>query len=101
MPVSLYEDQVLATLVTARQVSLIKVTVPGQDEPATIAKPFPSPTDWRDHWIYFLMIDRFSNPIAPPRAQWDRETGERQGGSFEGVREKLATSRIWVWVRSG
>ena len=30
-----------------------------------VVKPFASPEDWRDHWIYFLMIDRFNNPAAP------------------------------------
>ena len=28
---------------------------------------FPSPPDWRDQWIYFLMVDRFNNSLAPPR----------------------------------
>jgi len=32
----------------------------------TIPTPFPSPQDWRDHWIYFLMIDRFNNPTVGP-----------------------------------
>ena len=27
----------------------------------------PSPEDWRDRWIYFLMLDRFANPAAGPR----------------------------------
>ncbi|MEI9911553.1 MAG: alpha-amylase family glycosyl hydrolase [Bacteroidota bacterium] len=27
-----------------------------------IPYPFPSPADWRDHWIYFLLVDRFNNP---------------------------------------
>src|SRR5260370_244796 len=32
----------------------------------------PSPADWRDVWIYFLMVDRFNRPDAPPRHQpWD------------------------------
>ena len=31
--------------------------------------PFPSPMDWRDLPIYFLMVDRFNNPSAPPRHQ--------------------------------
>jgi hypothetical protein len=35
--------------------------------PVEIATPFPSPGDWRDQWIYFLMVDRFNNPQAPPR----------------------------------
>lgn len=25
-----------------------------------ITTPFPSPQDWRDVWIYFLMLDRFN-----------------------------------------
>ncbi|HAM50659.1 MAG TPA: hypothetical protein DCP92_08195, partial [Nitrospiraceae bacterium] len=28
--------------------------------------PFPSPEDWRDQVIYFLMVDRFNNPAARP-----------------------------------
>ena len=78
----LYNANVLGTT--------LEVTLADQDEPKVITKPFPSPTDWRDHWIYFLMIDRFNNLAAPPREPWDHETGERQGGSFNGVREKLA-----------
>src|SRR4029077_18403208 len=34
--------------------------------------PFPSPPDWRDQWIYFLMVDRFNNSTASstfPRSQ--------------------------------
>ncbi len=33
---------------------------------AKIPYPFPSPADWRDHWIYFLLVDRFNNPAGPP-----------------------------------
>jgi glycosidase len=91
MPSSLYEsDQVAKTLDDVRQASTIQVAVPGQSEPKLITKPFPSPVDWRDHWIYFLMIDRFNNPATPPKKQWDRETEHRQGGNFEGVRAQLA-----------
>jgi glycosidase len=49
----------------------------------------PSPADWRDHWIYFLIIDRFNNPLAPPREQWDAPVGSFQGGTFNGIREQL------------
>jgi glycosidase len=51
---------------------------------------FPSPQDWRDVWVYFLMLDRFNNPAAPPRRQpWDDECDVFQGGTFNGVREQL------------
>lgn len=59
--------------------------------PSTTRRPFPSPTDWRDQWIYFLMIDRFNNPAAPPNdaAAWNRPHGHRQGGTFKGIEAKL------------
>jgi hypothetical protein len=41
-----------------------KISVNGIEK--TIPYPYPSPVDWRDNWIYFLMIDRFNNPAAPP-----------------------------------
>lgn len=49
----------------------------------------PSPADWRDHWIYFLITDRFNNPVAPPRQPWNEPVGTFQGGTFNGVREQL------------
>jgi glycosidase len=49
----------------------------------------PSPADWRDHWIYFLITDRFNNSLAPPRERWDAPVGTFQGGTFDGVREQL------------
>ncbi len=55
-----------------------------------IAPAFPSPQDWRDSWIYFLMLDRFNNPTAPPRQMpYDSIYGQFQGGTFNGVREQL------------
>ena len=81
----------------------------------------PSPTDWRDEVLYFLLPDRFSDgqehtrtrlnrtQIAAQRAayaqanglphwRWDlwKESGERrfQGGTLAGIKAKLmATSR--------
>jgi glycosidase len=49
----------------------------------------PSPGDWRDHWIYFLITDRFNNPLAAPREPWDAPVGTFQGGTFNGIREQL------------
>lgn len=49
----------------------------------------PSPGDWRDCWIYFLMVDRFNNPAAPPKAPFDAPFGGFQGGTIDGMRQKL------------
>lgn len=59
--------------------------------PSNVRRPFPSPADWRDHFIYFLMIDRFNHPSAPPREPglWNRAYGFRQGGTFKGIQAKL------------
>ena len=50
-----------------------------------------SPTDWRDMWIYFLMVDRFNRSEGPPRHQpWDDPHFDGyQGGTFEGVQAQL------------
>ncbi|HEY3331284.1 MAG TPA: alpha-amylase family glycosyl hydrolase [Capsulimonadaceae bacterium] len=55
-----------------------------------VPRPYPSPEDWRDVWIYQLVIDRFNNPSAPPKAKWDgRNRYIFQGGTLNGVREQL------------
>lgn len=54
-----------------------------------IKHPFPSPEDWRDQWIYFLIVDRFNNPEAPPKQLWNGGREELQGGKFNGIRERL------------
>jgi glycosidase len=53
--------------------------------------PFPSPGDWRDQVIYFLMVDRFNNPAKPPAHQPydDPNFDEYQGGNFAGVQQQL------------
>jgi glycosidase len=51
--------------------------------------PFPSPSDWRDCWMYFLMIDRFANTQAPPNSGWNQNYDYRQGGTIKGVTEQL------------
>ncbi len=50
---------------------------------------YPSPADWRDLWIYFLLVDRFNNPSRPPASRWDDPYGKFQGGSFDGVTAQL------------
>ena len=51
---------------------------------------FPSPDDWRNQWIYFLMVDRFYNPEHPPRHKpYNTEYSGFQGGTFRGIQEKL------------
>ncbi|MFN8482952.1 MAG: alpha-amylase family glycosyl hydrolase [Anaerolineae bacterium] len=58
-------------------------------DPSLAAGVYPSPTDWRDVWIYQLLVDRFNNPTAPPQASWDGAHPIFQGGTLEGVRQKL------------
>lgn len=50
---------------------------------------YPSPADWRDVWIYFLVTDRFAHPTAPPRERWDAEVNGYQGGTFAGIQRRL------------
>ncbi len=60
-------------------------------ERRTITTPFPSPQDWRDVWIYFLMLDRFNREDGkvPRSMPYDKPFGEFQGGTFNGVRDRL------------
>jgi glycosidase len=78
MPTSLFAPDFQAILDRAKQTS-------GQP-----GGPVPSPEDWRDHWIYFLMMDRFNNAEAPPPQPFDDPTFTGfQGGKFSGVRQQL------------
>jgi YD repeat-containing protein len=50
----------------------------------------PSPADWRDQAIYFLMLDRFNNRLRPPKVRFDDPNFvDFQGGNFRGVKEQL------------
>lgn len=58
----------------------------------------PSPADWRDHAIYFLLVDRFDNndPAVPayagnaPPVAADSDAGRRfQGGNIKGITRRL------------
>ena len=52
---------------------------------------FPSPADWRDQWIYFLMVDRFNNSAAPPKHQPfdDPNYFDFQGGNLASIQDQL------------
>jgi glycosidase len=104
---SIYSQQIDDIFNQAREQALRngKKSVQVGDHLKEIPYPFPSPGDWRDTWIYFIMIDRFNNPSSPPKKAWNA-LGEEglvfQGGTFEGIRqqldylEKLGVGAIWL-----
>src|SRR5215813_721868 len=88
MPTSIMSRDVQVEFDQVRSPQTRHVTV--GDRAIEIHTPFPSPPDWRDQWIYFLVVDRFNNPQTPPRfAPFDGLHGVFQGGTFNGVRERL------------
>lgn len=86
---SVWSDEVQDICAAAATAREVQVTVGNGTR--TIRKPFASPEDWRDHWIYFLLVDRFNrSPSSPPaNLPFDAEFGRFQGGNFEGVRQQL------------
>lgn len=64
----------------------------------------PSPEDWRDQSIYFLMIDRFNNRLRPPLHSPFDDPGfvDFQGGTFRGIKDQLpylkelGVGAIWI-----
>lgn len=101
---AVYDEDVTAVIRAAQEAARIgdTATINIEGQGRTIRRPFPSPGDWRDVWIYFLMIDRFNNPHAPPKHPWNRKYDFRQGGTFEGVRrqlgylEALGVGALWI-----
>lgn len=88
MPSSIYDPEARALLDGAQRQSSRVITL--DQASIVVPAPFASPEDWRDQWIYFLMLDRFNNPIAPPHnLPYDALYGGFQGGSFNGVRQQL------------
>lgn len=94
MPSSLYSAEVQDTMKATPQVV-------NSANGTKIPYPFPSPADWRDHWIYFLLVDRFNNPSSPPMPD-ECPCGDYQGGNFEGIKQKLpylkemGVGAIWI-----
>lgn len=81
MPTSLYGGDFQAVLDAATATSGAAATRPA----------FPSPADWRDEWIYFLMVDRFNNKKKPPLHPPYDDPGcfQYQGGKFSGIQAQL------------
>jgi glycosidase len=59
---------------------------------------FPSPRDWRDIFMYFLLVDRFDNngadipaydPANPPAARTPDRGRVFQGGNLKGIARRL------------
>ncbi len=88
MSTSIWDAEVQAVLDGAKLQKSRNVLF--DDQSREIPPPFRSPEDWRDRWIYFLMVDRFNNPITLPRQMpYDSISGVFQGGTFNGIREQL------------
>jgi len=89
MLLSLNDPLLQSTFAQAAVMTRRAITVGGDTR--TITTPFPSPQDWRDVWIYFLMLDRFnrSDGTSPASTPFDKPFGEFQGGTFNGVRDRL------------
>lgn len=105
MPASVYSGDFRAALDSARNASDLKKTTAVSIDGKTHQVPtsFPSPTDWRDTWIYFLLVDRFNNPRNPPRATWNDQHFEHfMGGTIAGITEqlpylqKLGVTALWL-----
>ncbi len=105
-----------SALVQAARPSAVRdVTLPRR------ASYFPSPADWRDEVIYFLLPDRFSDGLEstrdpvdrnnphnnrPPGFRWDKWAegggGRYQGGTLNGIESQLnylkalGVTTLWV-----
>ena len=66
MPESAFGPEVEAVFDAVNSVTTRTVSVDGA--PKKIVVPTPSPADWRDNWIYFLMVDRFNNETRSPES---------------------------------
>lgn len=104
MPTHIFDAEVAEAIedaqAGARLARTNSVVVDGHS--VQVRSPLPSPYDWRDTWIYFLLLDRFNNPVQPPNGTWNQRFDFRQGGTFAGVRaqlgylQQLGVGAIWL-----
>jgi glycosidase len=91
VPTNIFAPEITQLLAQVRTAASTKTTkeviVNGNVTP--VQYPYPSPADWRDSWIYFLLLDRFANDQAPPRGSWNQRFNFRHGGTFRGVTAQL------------
>ena len=87
MPTSITGPEVEAAFAAARSPGVVPVGVDGTV--VEVPTPYPSPPDWRDRAIYFLLVDRFANPLHPPALPYDSPERVFQGGTLAGVRDQL------------
>lgn len=104
MPTRAFDDTVTAAITAAQQAARERRTrsVRVDGKRVAIPVPFPSPGDWREIPIYFLLLDRFNNPLAPPNGVWNRRFDFRHGGIFKGVQAQLgylaALGMRAIWI---
>jgi hypothetical protein len=67
MPNSVWDAEVQSTLDQAYQPGVKLVFVGNRN--IEVLTSFPLPIDWRDTWIYFMMVDCFNNHTVLPRHQ--------------------------------
>jgi glycosidase len=92
MLTTIYDPAVLTAISQAQsgaRAKRRKNVVVGQ-QTKSVQSPFPSPHDWRDNWIYFLLIDRFNNTGMGPKGTWNHRYDFRHGGTFKGVQAQLS-----------
>ena len=65
MPDSVWDTEVQITLDQASKPGVRLVYVGNRN--VEVLTPFPSPIDWRDIWIYFMMVDRYNYQKGPQR----------------------------------
>jgi hypothetical protein len=99
---SLFGSEIQAALDQAKQ-STGGLGAPFPARPTPAPAPYPSPIDWRDQWIYFLMVDRFNNPDGGPlHPPFDGSYNGYQGGTYAGVQaqlpylKSLGVGAIWL-----